>query len=280
VTCARLADLVPDDRLLIEPLRTAGIEAIPLRWDATDVDWAELDGAVIRSTWDYQARPVRFQRWIESCDSAGVRLWNPPHVLLWNMHKRYLRELEKRGVPIVPTVWLNRGAEADLGGLMDERGWRRVVVKPAVSAGARRTSVVGRAEVGRAEPEFRSLLARRDLLVQPFLDAISGEGEWSFVFFGRVYSHAVLKRPASGDFRVQERFGGSAAPAEPPARLVEQASRVLAEIEGDLLYARVDGVREGDRFLLFELEVLEPSLFLDLVTARRLAGEIARRVAR
>jgi hypothetical protein len=282
VTCGRLADLTPDDRLLIEPLRAVGIEALALPWDAPGIDWTAFDGAVIRSTWDYHARPIRFQRWIEDCRSAGVRLWNPAPVLLWNLHKRYLRDLEARGVAVVPTVWLDRGSEADLAGLMDERGWERAVVKPAISAGARRTSVVSRAHAARAAPEVRTLLARRDLLVQPFLEQIAAEGEWSFIFYGRAFSHAVLKRPATGDFRVQERFGGSAALARPPADLVEQAAAMLAATEGDLLYARVDAVRDGDRLLLVELEVLEPSLFLeqDASAARRLAGEIERRVAR
>jgi glutathione synthase/RimK-type ligase-like ATP-grasp enzyme len=153
-------------------------------------------------------------------------------------------------------------------------------VKPAVSAGARRTSVVSRAEAAVAAPGFQALLARRDLLVQPFLEAIADEGEWSLVFFARAFSHAVLERPAAGDFRVQERFGGAAAQARPPAGFVKLAADVLAAVEGDLLYARVDGVRDGEKFLLVELEVLEPSLFLDPTSARRLAGEIARRVGR
>jgi hypothetical protein len=281
VTCSRLADLTPDDRLLLEPLRQAGIEARALTWDAPRADWAALDGAVIRSTWDYHARADRFRRWIERCESGDVKLWNPPPVLRWNLHKRYLRDLEERGVALVPTSWLDRGANADLAALLDERGWERAVVKPAISAGARHTSVVSRAEVARAEPAFRALLARRDLLVQPFLEQIAAEGEWSFIFFGRAFSHAVLKRPAAGDFRVQERFGGSVAPARPPAGLVDQAAETPAATEGDLLYARVDAVRDRDRLLLVELEVLEPSLFLeqDPGAARRLAAEIAKRVA-
>ncbi len=281
VTCSQLADLTPDDRLLLGPLRQAGIDARALTWDAPGADWAALDAAVIRSTWDYPTRPVHFRCWIERCESAGVRLWNPPRVLHWNLHKHYLRDLEERGVAVVPTLWLDRGSDADLAALLDERGWGRAVVKPAISAGARRTSLVSRGQVARAEPAFQALLARRDLLVQPFLGQIADEGEWSFIFFGGIFSHAVLKRPAAGDFRVQERFGGSIARARPSAGLVDRAAETLAAAEGDLLYARVDAVRDGDRLLLVELEVLEPSLFLkhDPGAARRLAAEIAKRVA-
>jgi hypothetical protein len=280
VTCRQLPELTPDDRLLLEPLRQVGIEARAIVWDAPGVKWAALDVAVIRSTWDYHTRPARFLRWIERCEADGARLWNPPRVLRWNVHKRYLHDLEGRGVAIVPTAWLERGSDTTLGSVLDERGWERAVIKPAISAGARRTSLVARAEAERAQPAFRALLARQDVLVQPFLEQIADEGEWSFIFLGGEFSHAVLKRPGPGDFRVQERFGGRIAPARPPAGLVDSAMEILETAGMDLLYARVDAARDRDRLLLVELEVLEPSLFFehDPGAAPRLAAEIARRV--
>jgi glutathione synthase/RimK-type ligase-like ATP-grasp enzyme len=280
VTCARLADLTPDDRLLIEPLREEGIGVHAVPWDALGVDWAAFDGAVIRSTWDYHTRPSLFRSWIDRCEAAGVRLWNPPAILRWNLHKAYLHELEERGVPVVPTLRLPRGSAVTLASVLAERGWEQAVVKPAVSAGARRTRLVRRSEPAAGEAALRAVVSRGDALIQPYLTQIEDEGEWSLLFFGREFSHAVLKRPAAGDFRVQERFGGRNEAARPPDGLVEGAAAVLAAVEGDLLYARVDAVREDDRLVLIELEVLEPSLFLeqDAGAARKLAREIARRV--
>jgi hypothetical protein len=92
---------------------------------------------------------------------------------------------------------------------------------------------------------------------------VAEEGEWSLVFLGGEYSHAVLKRPAAGDFRVQEEFGGTSTMAEAPRSLRESAAQVLTAVEHPWLYARVDGVRGDDgRLLLMELEMLEPLLFL------------------
>ena len=301
VSCRALPDLTADDRLLLEPLREAGINGRPAVWDDPRVDWASFDCAVLRSTWDYHVRPAEFEHWIRRCEAAGVRLWNPAPLLRWNLHKRYLRQLAELGIDVVPTVWLERGSEADLQQLMATSGWERAVVKPAISAGARRTWLVGREEAAARQPALNALLARSDVLVQRFLDSVLAEGEWSFVFLGGPFSHAVLKRPAPGDFRVQERFGGVIARADAGPVMVRQAESILEaavlarrsdlpgaaaasanESEGPgPLYARVDAVRERERLLLVELEILEPSLFLalDSLAPGRLATAIAARLA-
>ncbi len=280
VTCRRIPDLTPDDRLLLEPLVAAGIRPHPVAWDDPRASWAAFDAVLVRSPWDYHIRPAAFRSWIDRCNASGVRLWNPATVLRWNMHKGYLRDLARRRVPVVPTVWLERGSPVSLPQLLETQGWERAVVKPAISAGARRTRVVAAAQAELAQSMFATMVARGEVLVQPFLQQLVTEGEWSLVFLAGAFSHAVLKRPADGDFRVQERFGGAALRAEAPPELVRQAARVLEAAPADLLYARVDGVREGDRLLLLELEVLEPSLFLaqERGAAARLASAIAARL--
>jgi glutathione synthase/RimK-type ligase-like ATP-grasp enzyme len=105
-------------------------------------------------------------------------------------------------------------------------------------------------------------LAAGEVLVQPFLPEVASAGEWSLIFFGSDYSHAVRKRPRGGDFRVQEHLGGSTGPAEPGPGLVRQARAAVAAVGQPLLYARVDGVERGGRLLVTELEVTEPSLYL------------------
>ncbi|HEY7529548.1 MAG TPA: hypothetical protein VIC56_02590 [Gemmatimonadota bacterium] len=303
VTCRRLPDLTSDDRLLLEPLRERGIAAGPVVWDDPGADWSRYAGVVVRSPWDYHVKPLAFGRWIDRVERSGVPLWNPPAVLRWNLHKSYLEELAGEGAAVVPTRRLRRGRSASLRQVMDETGWTRAVVKPAISAGARRTMLVDRAGAQARERAVRTLLSRVDVLVQPYVAAVAELGEWSVVFLDGAYSHSALKRPCRGDFRVQERFGGSYAAAEPPPELVDQARRVAEagrslaarhELgghlhgavqpsagerrghpdgggqaspngrESDLLYARVDGVYEDGVFTLLELEVLEPSLFFEL----------------
>jgi glutathione synthase/RimK-type ligase-like ATP-grasp enzyme len=179
-----------------------------------------------------------------------------------NLHKGYLRDLENRGVPIVPTHWINpRGGDRDLAGILARNGWDDVVLKPAVSAGSRNTYRFRRADAETYRNRLDAILDEDSALLQPFLEEIVTEGEWSFVFFGGELSHTVLKTPRQGDFRVQEHFGGIYRLQTPSAKQVEQARAVLARIDSPLLYARVDMIRRGDEMLLAELELTEPSLY-------------------
>jgi glutathione synthase/RimK-type ligase-like ATP-grasp enzyme len=263
VTYARLPHLAADDRLLQQALIRRGHEADALVWDDPAADWGRYDHAIVRSCWDYHERPAEFLAWVDRLEQIGARLWNPPPLLRWNHEKGYLLELAARGVPTVPTVYLARGERADLAELLSGRGWREAVVKPAVAATAFHT---WRTSPERAEADqgrLDELLAERAMLVQPLMPQIAS-GEWSLLFFGGRFSHAVLKRPAPGDFRSQDDFGGTSELLAPPPGLVEQAARILEHAPGRWLYARVDGLLVGEVFTLMELELIEPSLFLSL----------------
>lgn len=262
VTCRKVPDLTPDDRLLASELRQRGAEAFPVLWDDESADWGAFDGLVIRSVWDYHHRVDEFRAWLDRLERAQARVSNPAPLVRWNLHKSYLEELAAAGVPVVPTLRLARGSQADLGALLAEQGWRRAVVKPAVSASAHETWLVGIEEAGERQAPFAALLAGRDLLVQRFEPAIRERGEWSLLFFGGAYSHAMLKRPGAGDFRVQKELGGSSTLTVPPAGLIEQAQGILAQLREPPLYARVDGIDLDGTFTLMELELIEPVLFL------------------
>ena len=263
-TCARIPRLTEDDRLLQEELRRAGTEAVAAVWDDRAVEWPEFDRVVVRSCWDYHVRLEEFLTWVESLERQRVALWNPGPLLRSNAHKSYLQELAAEGFPLVPTVWLPQGARRRLADVLDEKGWAEVVVKPAVSASAFRTRRVARAEAEGAEAEraFENLIAAGDVLVQRFVPEIVTPGEWSFVFLGEAFSHAVLKRPAAGDFRVQEEYGGHIADAAPAPALVAQAERIAAWIPRPWLYARIDVVEIAGILNVMEVELIEPALFL------------------
>jgi glutathione synthase/RimK-type ligase-like ATP-grasp enzyme len=205
-------------------------------------------------------------------------LWNPPAVILGNLDKRYLIDLAGQGVDVVPTVCVRAGEEQRLGGIIERHAWEDVVVKPAISASARGTWRTSRAAARQDEARFAAQSRDQDLLVQPYCPEVASHGEWSLVFFDGEFTHAVLKKPADGDFRVQRHFGGQPMAAAPSARLVEQASALLARIAGRLLYARVDGIERNGDFVLMELELNEPYLFLSLsdVAAARFADAIVR----
>lgn len=263
VTHAGRPDLAEDDRLAAAELARQGAAVEAAAWDDPRVDWSGFDRIVLRSCWDYHRRLPEFLGWLGGLERAGAPVWNPPAVVRGNADKGYLVNLAAAGVPVVPTVRVERGAEADLASLLDERGWTDAVVKPAVSASAFLTRRVRREEAAAAQADFDHLLTLSAALVQPFLPEIQSGGEWSLLFFTGEYSHALLKRPRAGDFRVQSELGGSALAQEPPPELVARARAVLDHIPGPWLYARVDGIEAGGTFLLMELELIEPSLFLD-----------------
>ncbi|HKB69770.1 MAG TPA: hypothetical protein VKH46_02940 [Thermoanaerobaculia bacterium] len=278
VTCRELPDLTEDDRPLVAELARFGIAASPEIWDDPSVSWTRFDLLVIRSTWDYHRRLADFGRWIAAREAEGSALWNPAPLLRWNAHKFYLAEVEAKGIPIVPTRFLRAGDTADLARIFEEEGWERAVVKPAVSAGADRTVVIGRGDADDFAPQLETRLASGDTLVQRYLPEIETAGEWSFVFIDGAFSHAVRKRPARGDFRVQEHLGGMVDPGPAPRALVADARRALGAVDFPWLYARVDAIESSGRLLVMELEMFEPSLFLSFApdAGRRLAAAIAR----
>ena len=267
-SCAAWPKLSDDDRLLIPALQQFDVEAVPAIWDEP-IDWRQFDQVLIRSTWDYHLRPSEFLGWIEKLENAGVPVQNLPHLIRWNADKRYLRQLRDSGASIPHSVWIDDREEVSVHQIMDEQSWTSVVVKPTVSASAH--------NLRRVFKDDPLVSLKGPALVQQFIPEIVSSGEWSLVFLGGEFSHAVIKRPTPGDFRVQSQFGGMATFAKPPEEIVDQVSKVIASLPGKPLYTRIDGVDCAGRFVLMEVELIEPELFLGMGKATdRFAGKIAR----
>ncbi|HEY2672401.1 MAG TPA: hypothetical protein VGJ07_18770 [Rugosimonospora sp.] len=287
ITCAKLPDLDPDDRLLIDPLARRGITAVAAVWDDPTVDWDGFDLAVLRSPWDYSMRREEFLAWARTVD----RLANPAEVVRTNTDKRYLGGLAEAGVPVVPTRWLAPGGPAQTLPADGEH-----VVKPAIGAGSYEA---GRYDL--ADPHHRRLAgehvrrlhaAGRTAMVQPYLSAVDRDGETAMIFFGGRFSHAIRKGPMlDGPYqgmeglyrpeRIEPRTPG-AVERETAERVLAAAGPVLGTTPADLLYARVDLIPGLDGApVLVELELTEPSLFLahDAGAAERFADVVAARLA-
>lgn len=296
-THAAAPGITADDALLAEALRARGATADAVPWDDPAADWSSYALVVVRSTWDYHLRAAEFERWIGALEQRRVPLMNPPAVLRWNGNKRYLLELEQRGVAIVPTEVLAaddpRASPGALRATLERNGWTDAVVKPVVSASGHGTWRTSLATAGADEGRFAALRASSPagVLVQPFVPEIVTDGEWSLVFIGGRFSHAAIKRARAGEFRVQSEHGGSYAPATAPPSLVADAERAVVAAAAcagvsaaDVVYARVDGVAtphaDGARLLLMELECLEPNLFFLQAPAgaERMADALIARV--
>lgn len=263
VTCSRLPDLHDSERLVIEPLRNLGIDAVAAVWDDPTIDWDAFDLTVIRSAWDYQHRRDEFVLWAYTVP----RLANPASVVEWNTDKRYLRELVDGGLRVVHTSWLEPGDEVTLPATGVH------VIKPAISAGALNS---GRYDL---DDEDDGLLARKHIqrlldeslpvMVQPYVPAIDDVGETGLLFTGGQFSHAIGKSAMldGPDHGVEGLYRDEEITARVPSEAERRAAEaVLAAVPGadGLLYARVDLVPDTDgEPILLEVELTEPGLFLE-----------------
>ncbi|MFN7967353.1 MAG: hypothetical protein U0V87_16890 [Acidobacteriota bacterium] len=282
VTSEALPHLYEDDLLLVSALDEIGIDSRPTIWSDASVDWLAFDALVIRSPWDYFARVMEFRAWLQARIASGVCLCNAGEILDWNFDKRYLQDLAAAGVSLVPTIVVQQGERPDIVALARAQGWEEIVVKPTISGGAYGTHRFRLDEADRYRDDITRTLVDRGLLIQPFLPEILSEGELSLLFFDGVFSHAICKRPKEGDYRVQFQFGGTTETVDVQAEWIEGARACIAATPGLPVYARVDGVIRDGQFLLMELEVFEPLMFLAQhpLAPGRFARAIERRLGR
>jgi glutathione synthase/RimK-type ligase-like ATP-grasp enzyme len=275
-TSQKYRNLTDDDRLLVQPLAKLGYLAEPAVWNDAAYPWSECDLIVIRSCWDYHLKPKEFLAWLATVERTGIPIFNRPALVRWNLDKIYLRDLQAKGVEIVPTMWPEDDQKHySLKTSLTEAHWNMAVVKPRISATAYKTALVSIDDADGTQALVDELRTGPRVMVQKFMDSIVSGGEWSLMFFGGNFSHAVVKKARPGDFRVQNDFGGTSVAADPPAFVLDTAQRIISSIDVTL-YARVDGVVEGGRFFLMELEVIEPALYLgsQLSAAMRFAQAI------
>jgi hypothetical protein len=263
VTSSVKPDFAGNDLHVVDSLKSAGAEVTPLPWDIETTEWNSFDLVVIRSCWNYHLHPEKFIQWINRMEKEKVKMLNPLNIARWNLHKVYLQELESKGVHLPETIFLSKGSKANLDSIMNERNWSKAVLKPSISATAFNTFLVSKEETDQHQEKLETLLTQSDMLIQKFMSEVQEQGEWSLIFFDKKFSHAVLKRPVEKDFRVQHDFGGTATQTAPPSFVVKQAEKIIGLINEPLLYARVDGVISENKFLLMELELIEPMLFLE-----------------
>ncbi|HEY2113787.1 MAG TPA: hypothetical protein VGJ51_01755, partial [Candidatus Angelobacter sp.] len=245
ITYAGLPEGAESERLLLPHLSCAGIEAGIIDWSAA-CDFARFDLVILRTCWDYHLREAEFTGWLQRTARMTTVL-NDLETVLWNRNKFYLRELQAQGIQIAPTVFVGGSEAIHAEKWRQIRSWQKVVVKPAVSATAYKTWLFESAALP-SKDELKRRMQRGPFLVQQFIPEVETQGEISFVYIDGAYSHAVLKRPSAGDFRVQKDFGGSAEAFVPSAAQIEQANAIAATVTHvrDSLYCRIDAVaRDG-----------------------------------
>jgi hypothetical protein len=270
VTAREARGLDEDLPPLEAAMHAAGVATRVVDWDDPDADWASFDFALLRSTWDYTDRLGDFLSWVDSAASLTTVL-NPPAVVRWNTDKHYLAELDRAGVPVVSSSFIEPEEDPEqlITAFLARHECLEFVVKPSVGAGSRDTQRHGRTELASAVAQAQRLLnAGRSVLLQPYLDSVDRDGETALIHFRGRFSHAIRKgallppgstaSPAIGLF-APEKITARA----PGADELRIAQRVLGALPFPLpLYARVDLIRDAAGApVLLELELTEPSLF-------------------
>jgi len=254
-----------EDSLLFALLSQKGLDIHRVIWDDPKVRWEDFGLVLIKSPWDYHEKIQSFMQWLDSIAAKGIPLLNPYSIIKWNSDKHYLLEMIAAGFDVIPSAIIESGASSGLAPFFSKFNAQQLIVKPCISAGARNTFTVTPNNLPELQAKIDALVQEEAYLVQPFIKEIETAGEWSFIFFNGAFSHCVVKRPRSGDFRVQLTHGGSVHIATPQPHHVRSATAFAERFAKGCLYARVDAVIIDDVLTLMELELIEPYLFLGTV---------------
>lgn len=290
LTMDSLAGFYCSDSLTYQPLKELGWRVEEVPWKKANVDWRIFDVVVIRSPWDYFKYPQLFLEVLAQIEDSGTRLANPLRVVKWNLDKSYLRDLESKGIAIVPTLWTDRLHSNDLDLAFDhfasqvvdgkKTHCNEIVVKPTIGAGAFDTFRLNR-DNPEQFVEALDVFTTQPAMIQPFLNSVVDRGEYSLFYFGNEFSHCVSKLPKPGDFRVQEEHGGLITARQPDTDMLAISQRVFDAIGEPLLYARIDLVYlPSGELAVIEVELIEPSLYFgyDDRSASRFASALARMI--
>lgn len=235
------------------PMAARGLMIEDIAWNDAEADWSSYGAAIIGTTWDYWDHQDAFLETLAMIETQ-VPLFNPSGLVRWNSHKTYLKDLAGKGARLIPTLWLDKVDAASAAAAFDALGSDDLVFKRQVGAGA-----FGQHRLKRGEPVPDM---PHPMMVQPFLEMIQREGEYSFVFIDGAFCHALIKRAAPGDYRIQSSYGGMEEAITPSASDLTAAEAILATLETPPLYARVDMLRGADGgLLLMEMELIEPYLY-------------------
>ncbi len=262
LTLEERGDFVIDDDHALQPLAEINWQTDVVSWRQTDIPWSNYDLVVIRSTWDYWDDVDGFLNVLQAIDQQ-TRLANPLDLVRWNLAKTYLRDLEQKGVPIVPTLWREKLDNAGIQACFGVLDSQEIVVKPVVGANGIDAFRLNSSMIASEFEKAASRFVTKPAMVQPFMPRILDEGEYSLFYFNGEYSHAILKVPAAGEFRSQEEHGSEIRSVTPEPLLRSRAEQALATLDPAPLYARIDMVRdEHDDFRVMEMELIEPSMYL------------------
>ncbi|TDQ57392.1 glutathione synthetase-like protein [Mesocricetibacter intestinalis] len=253
ITTCNLYPEAPENlRPLAELLRQKGLNCSFEPWQKV----TQAEAILPLCAWDYAEQPQQFENWIERLAARGCRFLNPPEMMRWNMNKNYLCDLQTKGISIIPSLSI-KGEAPRLREKVAARGWHDIVLKPAIGQSGKGVIRLQAEEL----PQDLSTYPQ-GVIIQPYMPEVAQNGETSLIFLRGKFSHGVCRLPKQGDFRANSAYGVQIIPVRPQAAIIAQAEQVLRQLAEIPFYARVDATLIGEDFVLNELELIEPALYL------------------
>ena len=254
------------DNLIVNPLEEMGWICDQVPWDTNKlIDWDQYDSVIIRSTWNYQENFLKFINVLKEINSSSADLQNPIDIVEWNLNKQYLKDFENKNIKIVPSQWFNNFIPKEIIQSFLNFNSKKIIIKPCISANADYTYILEEKTALSRLNTLKKDFIDKEFIIQPFIQDIKNEGEYSLIYFGNTLSHVLLKTPKVGDFRVQEEHGGTLKSIiNPEQALIRFGKNVINKLPRACLYSRVDIVRNKNEFLLMEVELIEPSLYFNM----------------
>lgn len=256
-----IQNAIKEDNYVKIALENLGLKVTRLSWDNPGFDWSSTKTILFRTTWDYAVRFPEFSNWLNKV-SKQTTLLNSETIIRWNIDKHYLLDLQKNGVHICESYFIEKGETKSLQELANLHQLTEFVLKPCVSGGARHTYKINSSNLKDYGKIFSELIKNEALILQPFQYNIVEKGEISLMVMNGNFTHAVLKIAKKGDFRVQDDFGGTVQNYTPTSSEINFAENTVKACKELPIYARVDVFTDNNgKLALAELEVIEPELW-------------------
>ena len=271
-----IKNVLTEDGLVEKALNKLGLRTTKKDWNDSNFDWDSTHVALFRTTWDYFDKLPNFNNWLEKVKTKCT-LINTYEQIRWNLDKHYLNDLKKWGVHIPKSEFIKRNTNISLEEISRNNNWDEIVIKPTISGAARHTYRLKKEEIKNFESKWEKLISNEDFIIQEFQNNIIDKGEVAVMLFGGQYTHSVIKKAKSGDFRVQDDFGGSVENYQPSKEMIALAKEAIKQLKPTPAYARVDIIWDNEsKIAVSELELIEPELWFRFneIAADKLAAEI------
>lgn len=279
LTCHKWRNKVSDDLLIKKYLLKSGFNVDIIAWEDSN-DLSKYDAIIIRSIWGYEKQIIKFEEFLNKIPSS-TKLINSRNIVNANYHKDIqLHLLDKYNIPHIPTSIIdincnNIEKQIKLLGYQND-----FVIKPSISASGGHTYLISNnssrhnvIKYNQINTIYNNINIQTKLLIQPFYPQID-DGELSIVYINNMPVYALKRYPKVLNSTSKVEY----LPIEDVDKKAILLGNKISKIKEykDNLYFRVDMLKINNDYLIMEVELVEPDLFIRLIKNHQRQEEILR----